>query len=145
MIKRLQLKFKKLSKEAILPAYAREGDAALDLTCTKLETVDNGDFGYVQYHTDLSVEIPKGHVGYLFPRSSISNTGLILANSVGVIDSGYRGEIMVRFRHIKSTKKYNVGERVCQLIVMPIPQVEVVEVEELSKEDRGGGFGSTGS
>jgi dUTP pyrophosphatase len=143
--KNLQVKFKKLSDKAILPSYAKEGDAGLDLTCTRVEEIDNQDFGYIQYHTDLSVEIPKGYVGYIFPRSSVSNTGLILANSVGVIDSGYRGEIMVRFKHIKSTKKYNIGDRVCQLIIMPIPKVEIVEVEELSNSSRqSAGFGSTG-
>ena len=81
----------------------------------------------------------------IFPRSSISNTGLILSNSVGVVDSGYRGEIKFRFKWIKDTTDYNVGDRVGQLIILPYPSIETEEAEELSSTERGeGGFGSSG-
>jgi dUTP pyrophosphatase len=100
----------------------------------------------MEYGTGLAVEIPEGHVGLLFPRSSISNSGLILTNSVGVIDSGYRGEIKFRFKHIPDTAYYKPGDRIGQLIVMPYPEIDFQEVEELSSTERGeGGFGSSGN
>lgn len=88
------LKIKKLHEEAVLPNYATAGDAGLDFTATEIEFEDK----YVQCRTGISVEVPEGHVGLLFPRSSISNKDLVLANSVGVVDSGYRGEIVFRFK-----------------------------------------------
>ena len=92
------------------------------------------------------MEIPEGHVGLLYPRSSISKTSCSLRNAVGVIDSGYRGEIMLKFSCSTNLNIYNVGDRVAQLIIMPYPQVQFEEVEELSDTDRGeGGFGSTGA
>jgi len=102
----------------------------------------------VTYDTGLSMEIPEGYVGLLFPRSSISKTTLSLANSVGVIDSGYRGSIMFKFRYLggKGNWFYNLGDRVGQIIIIPYPTVEFEEVEELSSTERGqGGFGSTGT
>ena len=90
------------------------------------------------------MEIPRGYVGLLFPRSSVSNKGAWLANSVGVIDSGYRGPVKVRLYGPKAP--YQPGERVAQLMIMPVPYVSVQEVSELSDSQRGqGGFGSTGS
>jgi dUTP pyrophosphatase len=140
------VKFKKLDPNAVTPAYAKAGDAAVDLTATTLAKVDRAEYGYMEYGTGLSVEIPEGYVGLLFPRSSISNSGLILTNSVGVIDSGYRGEIKFRFKHIPDTSFYKPGDRVGQLIILPYPQIDFQEVEELSSTERGeGGFGSTGS
>lgn len=147
----MKLKVKKLHKDAKLPEYSKEGDAALDLTATTVLTT--GD--YIEYGTGLAVEIPEGHVGLIFPRSSISNRDLTLSNAVGIIDAGYRGEIKFRFKPaiayngnnkfgVRSGYQYNVGERLGQLIVMPFPKVEVVEVEELDDSERGtGGFGST--
>lgn len=142
----IQIKFKKLNTSAVIPSFAKVGDAGLDLTCVSISSVDNKEekFGYIEYGTGLAVEIPEGYVGLLYPRSSISNTGLILANAVGVVDSGYRGEIKCRFKHIRDSKQYFLGDRVCQLIVMPYPKVEILEVEELSSTERGDtGFGST--
>lgn len=142
----MKVKIKKLHEKATIPSYAHETDAGLDLTAISLDIVDNGDHGYYQYKTGLSVEIPEGYVGLIYPRSSICKTGMILANSVGVIDSGYRGEIEFRFKYIKGTKAYEIGERVGQLIIMPYPKVEFEEVEEHSESSRGeGGFGSTGA
>lgn len=138
------VKIKKLDSKAVTPAYAKAGDAAVDLTAISLSKVDKDEFGYLEYGTGLAIEIPKGYVGLLFPRSSISNSGLILTNSVGVIDSGYRGEIKFRFKHIPDTSFYKVGDRIGQLIIMPYPQIEFEEVQELSSTERGeGGFGST--
>ena len=91
----MKLKIKKLNENAVIPKYAKQGDAGLDLTCTEIE-FDN-DTNTTLYKTGLAVEIPEGYVGLLFPRSSIYKTVLNLTNSVGVIDSGYRGEIMMRF------------------------------------------------
>jgi dUTP pyrophosphatase len=100
----------------------------------------------VTYNTGLAIEIPEGHVGLLFPRSSISKTVLSLANSVGVIDSGYRGSIMFKFRYPEEGMVYDVGDRVGQIIIMPYPTIEFEETEELSSTERGqGGFGSTGA
>jgi dUTP pyrophosphatase len=138
------VKIKKLDSKAVTPAYAKAGDAAVDLTAISIAKVDRDEFGYLEYGTGLAIEIPEGHVGLLFPRSSISNSGLILTNSVGVIDSGYRGEIKFRFKHIPDTSFYKVGDRIGQLIIMPYPQIEFEEVQELSSTERGeGGFGST--
>jgi dUTP pyrophosphatase len=138
------VKIKKLDSKAVTPTYSKVGDAAMDLTAISLSKVDKDEFGYLEYGTGLAIEIPKGYVGLLFPRSSISNSGLILTNSVGVIDSGYRGEIKFRFKHIPDTSFYKVGDRIGQLIIMPYPQIEFEEVQELSSTERGeGGFGST--
>lgn len=141
----MQIKFKKLSANAVTPTRGTEHSAGLDLTATKVRIVEEKGHGYVEYGTDLAFEIPEGHVGLLFPRSSISKTGMILSNSVGVIDSDYRGEVTMRFKWIKDTNSYEVGERISQLIVIPIPKVELVESDELSDTARGtGGYGSTG-
>ncbi len=98
----------------------------------------------VIYGTGLAVEIPKGYVGLLFPRSSVYKTSHALANSVGVIDSDYRGEVKAVFRVGKVGSSYKEGDRVCQLVIVPCPVFEAQEVEQLSDTVRGeGGFGST--
>lgn len=140
------VKFKKLDPKAVTPAYSKAGDAAMDLTAISLSKVDKDEYGYLEYGTGLAFEIPEGYVGLLFPRSSISNSGLILSNSVGVLDSGFRGEVKFRFKHIPDTAFYKPGDRVGQIIIMPYPQIEFEEVDELSSTERGeGGFGSTGN
>jgi dUTP pyrophosphatase len=141
----MKVKIRKLDPTAMIPSYAHSTDAAMDLTATSIKVIDQGKFGYYEYGTSLALEIPKGFAGFIFPRSSISNKGLILSNSVGVIDSGYRGEIKFRFKHIKDSDVYNVGDRIGQLVILPIPEVEFEEVIELQTSDRNeGGFGSTG-
>jgi dUTP pyrophosphatase len=141
----IEINIKKLSDNAVVPFYASEGDAGMDLVATSINVVDDKDYGYIEYGTDLAFEIPKGYVGLLYPRSSISKSGLILANSVGVVDSGYRGEVKLRFKAIPNTTIYNVGDKVGQIMVMPYPIVKFNEVEVLNSSDRGeGGFGSTG-
>ena len=94
----------------------------------------------------MSIEIPEGHVGLLFPRSSVYRTEQALANSVGVIDSGYRGEIKLKFTRSSDALEYNVGDRIGQLLILPYPTIELVEVDGLSMSERGvDGFGSTGN
>lgn len=143
----MDIKIRKLNDNAVIPSYAKPGDAGLDLTAVSIEVVDkHKEYGYISYGSGLAFEIPEGYVGYIFPRSSISNTGLILSNAVGVIDSGYRGEVTARFKYIEGTNKYGVGDRFAQLIIMPVPKVNLIEVTELSTTERGeGGHGSTGN
>lgn len=142
----MQIKIKKLKEEAVIPSYGTDFSAGLDLTATSLEKVDKGEYGYYEYGTGLAFEIPEGFVGLIYPRSSISKTGHILANSVAVIDSDYRGEVMFRFKTIGDSKEYNVGDKIGQLIVMPYPKIEFKLVDELKDTKRGsGGFGHTGS
>lgn len=142
----MKVKIKKLHEKAVIPKYAKDGDAGLDLTAVWHVNHPNysyNGFDLDEYGTGLAVEIPQGYVGLLFPRSSLSKKEQILANHVGVIDSGYRGEIVMKFRSV-DYKRYDKGDRIGQLIIMPYPQVEFEEVEELSETDRGsGGFGST--
>lgn len=141
----MKVKIKKLLPESVIPKYAKAGDAGLDLTATSVNIVEEVGYGYIEYGTGLAVEIPEGYVGLVFPRSSVSGTGLLLANAVGVIDSGYRGELKCRFKWIKNTFKYAVGDRVAQMIIIPYPQIEFEEVAELGTTERSeGGFGSTG-
>ena len=133
------LKVKKLDPQAVAPKYAKQGDAGLDLTAVSVKHCTN----YVEYGTGLGVEIEAGNVGLLFPRSSISKTGHRLLNSVGVIDSGYRGEIKVRMSWT-NTNPYDIGDKIAQLVIVELPKVVIEEVQELNDSDRGeGGFGST--
>ena len=144
----MELKIKRLTEDAILPIRAHKGDAGIDLTCTTItqEINECGQLSII-YHTGLAVEIPEGYVGLLFPRSSISNKSLMLTNSVGVIDSGYRGEVMAKMRSTTDVVPaiYKPGEKFAQLVLVPIPEYTIAEVAELSETERGeGGFGSTG-
>ena len=140
---KIKLKIKKLNDRAKIPNYAKKGDAGIDLVATT--TMSNGYF--IEYGTDLAMEIPEGYVGYIFPRSSISKTDHYLRNSVGVIDSGYRGEIKIRMSvPALGSKNYKNGDKIAQLIIMKLPWVDIEEADELSETDRGeGGFGSTGN
>jgi dUTP pyrophosphatase len=137
----MKVNIKKLVENAVIPTYAKPGDAGMDLYSTSIEVSENG---VVTYGTGLSMEIPEGYVGLLFPRSSNYKQNLVLCNSVGVIDSGYRGEIMFKYFQI-GENMYKVGDRVGQIIILPYPQIEFAEVDDLSKTERGeGGFGHTG-
>jgi dUTP pyrophosphatase len=141
----MNIKIKKLHENAVIPSYSKEGDCGLDLTAISVTTVDKVDHGYIEYDTGLAIEIPEGFVGLVYPRSSISNTGLWLANAVGVVDQNYRGSIKCRFKAIPNTQIYSVGDRIAQLIIQPIPKIEFEVVDELSDTTRGdGGFGSSG-
>jgi dUTP pyrophosphatase len=142
----VKVQIKKLSPDAVIPTYSKDGDAGMDLTAVSKEITDD----YISYKTGLSFEIPKGYVGLLFPRSSNSKKDLLLTNSVGVIDSGYRGEVELRFKPILNGKlenisTYNVGDRVGQIMILPYPKIQFVETDNLSESERGdSGFGSSG-
>ena len=138
----MRIKIKKLHEDATIPKYAHYGDAAVDLTAIR-QWEDN--YGNLCYGTGIAIEIPEGYVGLLFPRSSVSKTNLRLCNSVGVIDSGYRGEVMLKFDKT-GEKQYEAGDRIGQLMLVPIPSIQFVQVANLPQSDRGlGGFGSTGN
>lgn len=144
----MKVRIKKLHPDAVIPKYAKHGDAGMDLVAISKESDSRRYLGYdkvVTYKTGIALEIPEGYVGLLFPRSSIYKKDLTLSNSVGVLDSGYRGEVMFKFRKT-SYHDYEVGDRVGQLIIIPYPQIEFEEVEELSDTERGnGGYGSSGN
>lgn len=139
----MKVRFKKLTPAAAAPYKAHPTDAGFDLTATS-KCIDR-ECNTV-YGTGIAVEIPEGHVGLLFPRSSINKKNLLLSNSVGVIDSHYRGEITAKFKRTAPyTAEYNVGERIAQLIIIPYPEVEFEEAGALTDTDRGTvGYGSTG-
>lgn len=150
----MKVKIKKLHPNAVLPTYSTNGSAGMDLTAVSKEY---DEYGNVHYGFGLAFEIPEGYVGLIFPRSSCAKTDLSLSNAVGCVDSDYRGEVTAKF---KPTLKYNtfhegeipikehkyeVGDRVAQMIIMPYPKIEWEEVDELSETERGtGGYGSTG-
>lgn len=157
----MKVKFKKLHEDAVLPNYAKLGDAGLDITAVSDGVFLHSSGGedawyYVEYKTGLSAELPEGHVGLLFPRSSISKSSLMLSNSVGIIDQFFRGEICFRFKvdsglveqaHevLGEVALYKKGDRIGQLLVIPYPTMEPEFVDELSETERGtGGFGHTG-
>jgi dUTP pyrophosphatase len=138
----MKISFKKLDDKAFVPRHMTEGAAGMDLTATSMDFTEK----FVEYGTGLAVAIPEGYVGLLFPRSSISKMEMSMANSVGVIDSDYRGEIKVRLRYKQPIPSflYAVGERVAQLVIVPYTQVEAQLVDILPDTARGeGGFGST--
>lgn len=156
-----------LSDGAPLPRRAKKGDAGLDLTSRETVTLAPGETRTVD--TGVSVAIPEGYVGLVFPRSGLGSRGVNLSNCVGVIDSGYRGSIKAPLHNnrplheaVESAVEDDLpvtytrlngdgwmtvekGERVCQLVIVPFATVECVEVEELDSTERGeGGFGSSG-
>jgi len=153
----MKVKIKKINPLAQIPSYAKSGDAGMDMIAT---SIISDTPTQITYGLGIALEIPKGFVGLVFPRSSIRKTGLQLSNSVGVIDSGYRGELQATFnklfggesmydemkvKEIQPNDFYKVGDRVAQIMIIPHPEVEFNEVDELSDTERGdGGFGSTG-
>lgn len=171
----IKVRIKKLHENAVIPTYSKKGDAGMDLTAVdKYYDVH----GCVVYRTGIALEIPEGYVGLIFPRSSIYKQDLALVNAVAVIDSGYRGEIIMKFKPTLvfvsneeglisdeddtfryadgveipwddripiSAIDYEIGDRIAQLIILPYPQIEFEETDELTETERGGdGFGSTG-
>ena len=147
----MKVKVKKLHGDAVIPKYAKKGDAGLDLTAISKEY---DEYANAVYKTGLAIEIPENYVGLIFPRSSNSKKDLLLCNSVGVLDSGFRGEVEFRYKwvghcqipNIGSELKnlYNIEDRIGQIMIIPYPQIEFEQVEELSETERGfNGFGST--
>jgi dUTP pyrophosphatase len=140
----MKVKFKKV-REVPTPIYATEGAAAMDLyaaTESEYNTQDN----YYEYDTGIAIEVPEGHGALVLPRSSISTKGIILANSIGLIDSDFRASIKVRVKPVdEAFSLYRKGERIAQLLIIPTPRIELVEVDDLTSTQRGeGGFGSSG-
>lgn len=134
----MKIRFKKLDNTATAPRQGTAGAAGYDLTANRI-TIDVVDKSTIVYtcHSGIAVEIPQGHVGLLFPRSSVFKTRLQMSNGVGVIDSDYRGEIMAVTLLEVTGAAYEAGERFAQLVVVPIPQVEYEEADELTSTDRG--------
>lgn len=144
----VNVKVKKVLENAVMPLRGSDVAAGYDLTAAteKFRAEITGPI--FEYDTGLAFEIPPGYVGLIFPRSSVTTkTSMSLGNCVGVIDSDYRGTIKFQFRNLNPGmgKKYEVGDRIGQLIIMPYPEVKFEEVSELDDTARGeGGFGSTG-
>lgn len=138
---------KKLDENAKIPEYAHDTDAGADLIAVSKKETEK----YIQYGTGLSFEIvqPMNDGWYIeiFPRSSISNYDLFLANGTGIIDSSYRGEIIFRFKKTKENGKYyEIGDKIGQMILKKRPKIVFIEKENLSETKRGiGGYGSTGN
>ena len=142
----MKVRIKKLNENAVIPSYAKNGDAGMDLVATSIISTTSTQ---ITYGIGLALEIPKGFVGLIFPRSSVRKTRLMLSNCVGVVDSGYRGELQATFNKINndsvSENDYKVGDRIAQIMIIPHPSIEFEEADELSDTERGeGGFGSTG-
>lgn len=157
----MRVRFKKLDDRATLPFYSKPGDNGLDLIAVEKETDERG---VITYDTKIAVEIPEGYVGIITPRSSIHGYDCSLANSVGTIDSNYRGSIKLKFKpdvtevwreeynsfsnlqwQFIEGHSYQEGDKIGQLLILPCPQIVVVESDELSETERGSkGFGSSG-
>ena len=137
------LKLKKLSDKCVIPSRAHPTDAGLDITATSMSF--DISTGIVTYGTDLAIKLPKGHVGHLYPRSSVYKTNLMLCNSVGVVDENYTGELKFKFHTRGSHSLYKVGDRIGQLVIVKLPNIKPLEVVELETTDRGSnGYGSSG-
>lgn len=138
----MKVRVKKFSQDAILPSRKRNSDAGFDLYCmNSAEMYPNATY---MLDTGVAVEIPEGYVGFIKERSGLGCEGIQVLG--GVIDEGYIGEIKVLLlNNAASPKKIKVGDRIAQLVILPIPEIELVEVEELSETDRGdSGFGASG-
>lgn len=142
----LVLPIKRLDSDVILPSYAYEGDAGLDLRANV--DVDIAPFERKLIPTGLAVAIPEGFAGFVQPRSGLAlKSGLSMANTPGLIDAHYRGELKVIAVNLDANEPIHIskGERIAQLVIQRVPVVSLMEVDELDKTDRGtGGFGSSG-
>lgn len=143
----INLKIKKVHPDAVIPTLAYGSSNGFDLTAISYSMKNN----YIEYKTGLSFAIPDGYVGILAPRSSVSNYDLSLANSLGVLDHNFRGEVTFRFRYTKEHNKfigshiYENGNKIGQLLIIPNPRVQVEVVTELPDSERGtNGYGSSG-
>lgn len=142
----VEIKVVRLDKELPLPEYAREGDAGIDLLAREDALIPCGG-GRVLVPTGLAVAIPRGYAGFVLPRSGLAlKHGISAANSPGLIDSGYRGELKVIVLNTDSSSDYQIkrGDRIAQLVIQRVEEVAWVEVDELDGLDRGGGFGHSG-
>ena len=142
----LELAFQRLHPDAVVPSSPYAGDAGLDLASVEPCEIPPGARCVVA--TGLAVAIPEGYAGYVQPRSGLAaRHGISVVNSPGLIDSGYRGEIKVVLLNTDLAEPFpvEVGDRIAQLVIVPVPALEVVVVDELEETVRGvGGFGSSG-
>ena len=142
----ITLPVRRLRPEAVLPARAYAGDAGLDLTACERVELGPGERAVIS--TGLAVAIPEGYAGFVQPRSGLAvNHGISIVNTPGLIDAGYRGEVLVVLVNTDARATFVVepGARVAQLVVVPVPEVSVAEVEELPTTERGlRGHGSSG-
>ena len=142
----MEIEFKRLNEAAVLPSYAHEGDAGMDLCACEDVVLKAGARGMVR--TGWSIALPAGTEGQVRPRSGLAfKHGVTVLNSPGTIDEGYRGEVgIILMNHGAEDFEITAGMRIAQLVVAPILRVGVVEVQELSDTQRGaGGFGSSGT
>lgn len=138
----MKVKIKKLHPNAVIPKYAHNTDAGMDLMVTEMERIDEH---HIRYKFGIAVEIPEGYFGFIAPRSSIYKQKQVLSNGLGIVDSGYIGELMAVMIGTYEDTIYRVGDRAAQLLILPYPNIEFQEVEELKQTERStGGYGSTG-
>ena len=141
----IELPIQRLRADAVVPERAYAGDAGLDLAACERVELDPGQRAVVG--TGLAVAIPEGYAGFVQPRSGLADRhGISIVNAPGLIDSGYRGELKVILLNTDATHPFVVepGMRIAQLVILPIPEVELVEVDELPSSERGvRGFGSS--
>jgi dUTP pyrophosphatase len=142
----ITLPVKRVRDGAVVPARAYAGDAGLDLAAC--ERIELGPGARALVPTGLAVAIPEGYAGYVQPRSGLAaKHGISIVNTPGLVDSGYRGELLVNLVNHDPSETFVVepGMRIAQLVVLPVPHVDLVEVDELPDSERGeGGFGSSG-
>ena len=142
----MQLRFQRLREEAVAPTRAHPGDAGLDLHAAERAHIGPGERWSVG--TGIAVEIPEGHAGLVVPRSGLAREhGIALVNSPGLVDAGYRGELRVLLLNTDPAEIFRVepGDRIAQLVIAPVADIEPVEAPALAASERGeGGFGSTG-
>lgn len=143
----MEILAKVLNPDAVLPVYANEGDAGCDLVAVESCTLRAGG-GRALVATGFAIAIPQGHGGFVLPRSGLAaKHGVTCINAPGLIDAGYRGEVKIALVNLDPELDYEVhkGDRVAQLVVLPVPSAHFLTVDELPSADRGdGGFGSSG-
>lgn len=145
LFNRFTLKVKKLSDDAILPTYAKDGDACLDVYAVSDYNLPVKQTTIVKL--GIAVDLPTNYELQVRARSGLSSKGLVISNGIGTVDSGYRGEIgIILYNSTSKVFKITKGDRVGQITVRKVPRVDIKEVSEISETDRGtGGFGSTGT
>lgn len=137
----MKVLIKRLSNTAKMPYHGTEESAGWDMYADRMEEKEDR----FVYYTGIAVRLPKNHCGFIFPRSSVVKTGLFMGNSIGLLDRDYTGEISCVFYKRENAKPYQIGDRIAQLVVSPIPEVTFEEVADLPETSRGsGGYGSTG-
>lgn len=145
-MKNVDIRIKKLTEEAIIPQYANDGDAGLDVCSIDDIEINPGQRKFI--HTGLAIEIPEGFAGFMQPRSGLAiKHGISIVNTPGLIDSGYRGELKIILINTDKNEPFHIskGDRVAQLVIQEVPHINLIEVDDLNTSKRGEkGFGSSG-